>query len=122
PVQSSSMGKLLLAYAPGPERKTILQNADLSLSQGPNAIRTVEALRGELALIRERGWALQDQELAHGLRSIAAPVYDHDHTVVAAINIAVAAHRLSMDDLIDRFLKDLLETAWLISMSLGATR
>lgn len=119
PVQSSSMGKLLLAYAPGDERETILSNLDLSHGQGPNAIATPEALRDELTKIRRRGWSYQDQELAHGLRSIAAPIFDGTGEVVAAINMAVAAHRYSLDELVDRFLEDLLLTARTISMSLG---
>lgn len=119
PVQSSSMGKLLLAYAPGDEREAILSNLDLTHGQGPNAIATPEALRDELTKIRRRGWSYQDQELAHGLRSIAAPIFDGTGEVVAAINMAVAAHRYSLDELVDRFLEDLLLTARTISMSLG---
>lgn len=119
PVHSSSMGKLLLAFSPLAERTALLKSLDLSTDQGPNVIKDRAVLEAELDAIRARGWSFQDQELAYGLRSIAAPIRDQSHDVIAAINLAVAAHRRSMDELKERFLEDLLACATAISISLG---
>ena len=56
---------------------------------GPNAKRSLDELRPELATIRAQGWATQDEELAYGLRSVAAPVRGENGAVVAGANLAV---------------------------------
>ena len=56
---------------------------------GPNAKRSLDELRPELAAIRAQGWATQDEELAYGLRSVAAPVRGENGAVVAGANLAV---------------------------------
>ena len=46
---------------------------------------------------------MNDEELAYGLRSIAAPIYSHAGEVIAALNLAVHRTMVSMDELIARF-------------------
>lgn len=119
PIHSSSMGKLLLAYTSEVEREHLLSAMRLDDAEGPNAIRELSTLKDELARIRDRGWSFQDQELAFGLRSIAAPVTDSSQNVLAAINVAVAAHRYSLAELVDRHLAGLLSCASAISLTMG---
>ena len=58
---------------------------------GPNAKVSLDELRDELGHIREQGWAMQDEELAYGLRSVAGPITGPDGRVVAGVNLAVQA-------------------------------
>ncbi|WP_442819388.1 IclR family transcriptional regulator domain-containing protein [Streptomyces sp. NBC_01236] len=57
----------------------------------------VDALRAELRRVRRQGYAIVDQELGEGLRSVAAPVRDRGGEVVAAVDIPVHASRNSVD-------------------------
>jgi IclR family pca regulon transcriptional regulator len=106
------MGRVLLAALPESE----LRGVELATSR-----RTGAAVRAEIAQVRERGWALVDQELEPGLRSIAAPIRDRDGAVVAAINVStsVSTTSPSADELTGRPLEALLATAAAISADLA---
>jgi IclR family pca regulon transcriptional regulator len=73
--------------------------------------RDAAAFAAELRTIRARGWALADEELAPGIRSVAAPVRDGTGAVRAALNVAVHAAETSMDKLVGDYLPPLLRTA-----------
>ena len=64
-----------------------------------------------LAEIRERGWALSDELLSLGIRSIAAPVRDRSGRTAAAMNVTVHAAETSIERLVDEYLPLLLQTA-----------
>ncbi|WP_079079074.1 IclR family transcriptional regulator [Streptomyces sp. DSM 15324] len=91
PAVRTSMGKLLLSQLNDGELQARLPPESFAGPTGPNASRSLEELRPVLAEIRRQGWAVQDEELAYGLRSVAAPVRDASGTTVAAVNIAVPA-------------------------------
>jgi IclR family pca regulon transcriptional regulator len=65
--------------------------------------------------VRRQGWALVDQELEDGVRSIAAPLRDRTGRAVAALNVSSHAGRISLDVLCDDFLPRLVATAARIS-------
>ena len=65
--------------------------------------------------VRARGWALADQELAPGIRSIAAPVRDRTGSVRAAMNVTVHAAETSVDVLLEQHLPRLLRAAGEVS-------
>jgi IclR family transcriptional regulator, pca regulon regulatory protein len=90
PAYCTSMGKVLLAALPSGELEARLAEIELA-QRGPNTITTRDKLLAELRNVREQGLAVNNEELAYGLRSIAAPVRDQTGEVVAAINLA--AHR-----------------------------
>jgi IclR family pca regulon transcriptional regulator len=118
PAACTSMGKLLLAYLEPADIEARLSEIDLLACRGPRALRSLPQLRHELREIRQKGWALQDEEVAHGLRSISAPVFDSS-SVVAAVNLAVQTSRWSRTELVKRFLAPLLDTAEHVSQRLG---
>jgi IclR family pca regulon transcriptional regulator len=89
PAVHTSIGKLLLAELDDDALTATVGAQSFSHSHGPNAKESLDELRDELAAIRANGWAMQDEELAHGLRSVAAPVRDGSGRVVAGANIAV---------------------------------
>ena len=68
-------------------------------------------MRDELTEVRARGWALADEELAPGVRSVAVPVRDGTGTVRAAMNVTVHAAETSRERLLQEHLPLLLRTA-----------
>jgi IclR family pca regulon transcriptional regulator len=118
PAHATSMGRVLLAALPDDELDVFLSTTKLERFTD-NTITEPERLRQALAEVRKRGWALVDQELEIGLRSIAAPITGRAGKTIAALNISTAAPRVSLAELRNRFLPQLLETAELISTSLA---
>lgn len=118
PAYCTSMGKVLLAYLAPKRRAALLDGLSLG-KRGPNTLTNRKALEAELAAIRERGLALNNEELAYGLRSIAAPVRGPGGDVVAAINLAVHSSMVSMRDLVARLGASLQRTAAEISSQVG---
>ncbi|MEA9984120.1 IclR family transcriptional regulator domain-containing protein [Subtercola sp. RTI3] len=117
PAQVTSQGKVLLAaLAPDALRRTL---AEPSSSRVVIAARDPADLACELDEVRARGWALADEELAPGVRSIAAPVSDSTGTVLAAVNVTVHAAETPTALLLERHLPELLATAAAISADWG---
>ncbi|MGX1564444.1 IclR family transcriptional regulator domain-containing protein [Streptomyces sp. NPDC055506] len=120
PAYVTSVGRVILAHLPDKEVETRLARAELK----PLTARTVatpEALRAELRRVRRQGYAVVDQELEEGLRSVAAPVRDREGEVVAAVNIAVHAGRNSVDSVRRDLLPHLLATVARIEADLRIT-
>ncbi len=91
PAVHTSIGKLLLAQLSDADLSARITDASFRASAGPNAKLSLAELRAELAAIRSQGWAMQDEELAYGLRSVAGPITGRDGRVVAGVNLAVQA-------------------------------
>jgi IclR family pca regulon transcriptional regulator len=120
PAYCTSMGKVLLAYREPTALRALLDRTSLA-RRGPNTITAREHLMSTLAQVRQSGIAVNDEELAPGLRSIAAPIRDRSGIVVAAINIAVhlTTWSVSMDSLTARLEGPLRRSAAEISAQLG---
>jgi IclR family acetate operon transcriptional repressor len=88
---------------------------------GPNTITSKKALRKELKKIHEQGYAIDDEELAAGLRCVAAPIFDHTGVVKFAMSISCPAMRLPMDRVEDIQLK-IKEACQQLSARLGYKR
>ena len=110
PATQTSQGKVLLA-ALGPDELTAALVEPSRSGLPPYEQRPREALDAELAQVRARGWALADEELAPGVRSVAAPVRDGTGAVRAAMNVTVHAAETSVDQLLSEHLPLLLRTA-----------
>jgi IclR family pca regulon transcriptional regulator len=114
PAVQTSQGKVLLAALSPAELEATLalpSRAGLPAYIG----RSAEQLRDELTEVRARGWALADEELAPGVRSVAVPVRDAAGAVRAAANVTVHAAETSIDRLLGEHLPLLLRTAGDIS-------
>lgn len=93
PAHCTGVGKALLAFQPA---EVVQQVIDAGLKRHTvNTITEPEALRTELASIRARGYAIDDEEIEVGLRCVAAPIRDHSGQVVAAISVAAPVQRMS---------------------------
>jgi IclR family transcriptional regulator, pca regulon regulatory protein len=110
PAYATSMGRAMLAWLPEEELSAHLERVQLR-RLSPRTITAEPVLRAELARIRSQGWALVDQELEEGLRSIAAPIRDRSGRVVAAVNLSAHASRTSIDSMRRELLPPLLATA-----------
>ena len=105
-----SQGKVLLAALP-PQRLAEVLALPSRSGLTPHVVRPVEELEEELARVRARGWALADEELAPGVRSVAVPVRDGTGEVRAAMNVTVHAAETSTQRLTEEFLPQLRQTA-----------
>ena len=118
PAYCTAMGKAILAFVPEERREEIIELIDFA-PRGPNTLTDPVAFREELERIRATGLAVNDEELAYGLRSIAAPIHSHSGDVLAALNLAVHRTMVSMDELIERFGPPVTRTARDISLGMG---
>lgn len=119
PAYCSSIGRVLLAHLPPEELEACLAQVKLE----PYTERTVtsrEKLMQILETVRDHGYALVDQELEMGLRSIAVPVRDRKGRVVAAMNVGAAAARASVRELEANVLGHLRAAAGELQMLLPA--
>jgi IclR family pca regulon transcriptional regulator len=118
PAYCTSLGKVLLAYLPADAQADVLARSDLA-RRGPNTLVSRTALAHELKRVRRNGFAINNEELAYGLRSIAAPIFAHDGAALAGINLAVHRTMISVVDLVERLSTRLRRTADEISAQLG---
>jgi IclR family pca regulon transcriptional regulator len=110
PAYATSMGRVLLAGQSDQWLDGFLASTELRPLTG-RTITEPGRLRRELARVREQGWALNDQELEEGLRSLAAPIHDSDGRVIAAVNVSAHASLRTPEVLVTDLLPPLLETA-----------
>ena len=93
PLHVSASGKAILANLPDSRRDEILSDAVMASSTS-NTITDREELEASLAEIRERGFAVNDEESTSGLRAVGVPVFRDDGTVLGAISVSGPANRL----------------------------
>lgn len=110
PAVATSMGQVLLSELTPKELNAVLDQPTQSRVI-PRIKPTRKELTAALAEVRQRGWALSDERLSLGIRSIAAPVRDASGSIVAAVNVTVNASETSIATLRSTHLPKLLETA-----------
>lgn len=92
PLHCTAMGKVLLAHSPAAAREALLAAVDLK-PLTPRSITSLEPLRAELNAIIQRGYAIDNEEYALGVRCVAAPVHDHSNRAVAGVSVTMLASR-----------------------------
>ncbi len=95
---ATACGKVLLAHATDGARATLLADEPLA-AQTPRTLTDRAALTLHLKQIQQQGYALEDEERHTGVRSIAAPVWNHGAEVMAALSLSGPALRLTYDRL-----------------------
>jgi DNA-binding IclR family transcriptional regulator len=116
PAHATSSGKVLLAGLGAAEVRERLGTRLESFTD--QTVTTRSALEAELDVVRERGWASVREELEVGLNAVAAPVFDSDARVVAALSVSGPAYRLGEEDF-EAIAKRTIAAADTISRRLG---
>ena len=118
PAYCTSMGRVMLAAAKPEDLTAYLDRVELKKFT-PKTISAKTALLEELERVRTQGFALVDEELEVGLRSLAVPVQSRAGKVVAAMNTGVHASRVRSEEMVERFLPALREGAGRLAIALG---
>ena len=109
PAYCSATGRVLLAGRPAAEVEFMLNR----MSRPPLTPRTRTSMREilkEIAFVRSRGYAISDEELEIGLRSIAVPIRNGRGELIAAMSLSVATSRMTREQLVEQLVPE-LETA-----------
>jgi IclR family pca regulon transcriptional regulator len=117
PAHCSASGKVQLMELERADLVELLGEGPYS-SHGPNTITTLNALLDELDKSRQRGYAITDEELAPGLRSVAAPIRDRENRIVAAICSTAPTAVVSSEELETVLAPKVVHTARQISAAL----
>jgi len=117
PAFCTSMGRVLLAHLSPEELEAVLPKVEFTRFT-EKTITSVEKLRHALTTVRREGYAIIDQELELGLRSIAVPLISPVGRVVAAIDVGAHGQRVSLQDMQTRFLPYLRAAAQELSLLL----
>ncbi len=116
PAHCTAVGKALLAYQPTEVVERVVA-AGLA-TRTSKTMSDPGDLRQDLATVRARGYAVDDEELESGLRCIAAPIRDHSGSVVASTSVAGPAQRMTKKAL-TAFAPEVIAAADAISARLG---
>jgi IclR family pca regulon transcriptional regulator len=117
PAYATSMGRVLLAALPESDLDDFLAGRRFDVLTEHTVTRPAR-LRAIVAGVRDDGFALVDQELEIGLRSIAVPLTGADGRTMAALNVSAAAPRVSLEELRERLLPALRSTGDAISAAM----
>jgi IclR family pca regulon transcriptional regulator len=121
PVYCASMGKVILAFMAEPHADAILAQLDFK-SRTERTIVSAAAFKTELAEIKKRGYALNNEELEKGLRAVAAPIIGYTGEAFAAINIAWTTARHPSRRTFTDFAAKVVRAAEQISLAMGFMR
>ncbi|SMX51253.1 IclR family transcriptional regulator domain-containing protein [Actibacterium lipolyticum] len=107
PAHCTSMGRVLLAALPEGEARAIVERSDLT-PRTPLSLTDPDAVMARIAQVRADGYAIIDQEVELGLRSIAVPIRNAHGQTVAALNTGMAAVHAEASELATLYLEELL--------------
>ncbi len=110
PAFCTSMGRAILANLPPEELESVLARVEFK-RYTERTITNPAKLTQALRQIRRDGYSIIDQELEHGLRSMAVPIQNPSGKVVAALNIGAHAQRVSIQEMQTKFLPHLRAAA-----------
>lgn len=116
-LQTTSLGKSIMAHLPTDEVESIIEEHGFP-QVTKDTITDRETLFDELAQIRERGYAIDDEERVKGMRCIAAPVLDSDNTVLGAVSVSGPVNRMKGQRFEDEIPREVLSTANVIEVNM----
>ena len=97
PMHVSGIGKALLAWSHPDKVAAIIARKGL-LNFTPLSLTSRDALQADLNLTRQRGFAVDDQERATGMRCIAAPVFNAYGEPIAGLSVSGPSFRMALED------------------------
>ncbi|WP_176086462.1 IclR family transcriptional regulator [Martelella sp. HB161492] len=117
PIHCTAIGKVLLAFRPTEEVWSLLGGYDFTAFT-ERTITAAEPFVAALSTVRAEGLALDDEEHSRGVRCMAAPVFDHDKKVVAAVSISTLTS-VTDSAAFARLIAPLKQASAAISLALG---
>ncbi len=117
PAYCTGLGKAILAFLPDHELTNYLENIELKLL-APNTITDKDRFMSELSKIRRDGYAIDDEEMAMGLRCIAVPIFDHNAYPAYALSISGPSMRQT-HRILEAMEIDIMQVASELSTILG---
>lgn len=117
PAYCSALGKAILAFRPESERQAFLKTTPLE-PRTQNTIILPEMLIEDLKIVRQRGFAVDDEELGIGIRCIAAPVFDYSGYPKYAMSVEGPASRMT-EERMERIREDVKRMCASLSKGLG---
>jgi IclR family transcriptional regulator, pca regulon regulatory protein len=118
PAFCTSMGRVMLANLPPDELEERLKRIEIT-RHTPRTVSSIEKFRQVLHMVRRNAFAIVDQELELGLRSMAVPIQSPNGKVLMALNVGAHARRVSIQDMRTQFLPHLRAAAHELCMLLG---
>ncbi|QGP93547.1 Transcriptional repressor IclR [Neomoorella glycerini] len=118
PAYCTGAGKVLLAYLSENQLNMFLQEVPLFPYTATTIIDPLQ-LREELQKIRRQGFALDHGEREEGVRCVAAPVFDHENKVIAAVSVAGPANRMPPELMAGKLATAVVQVALQIGRHLG---
>lgn len=118
PMYRTAVGKSILALLPEEEVRRIWDRSVIE-PLTPNTIVRYDDLLENLAIVRQRGWAMDNEENELGVLCIAAPIKDFTNTPIGAISISAPAARMTFSTC-ERFALKVIASTNAISKALGA--
>ncbi len=98
PGTATSNGKVLLSWLPEKRISEILQIEGLPASTG-KSITKPELFKADLAAVRERRYAIDQEEFQEGVSGVSAPVFNHKGEVIAALSVVGPAFRMTEENI-----------------------
>ena len=117
PAFCSSLGKCILAKYSTSELEQVMKGCRF-INYTKNTIPDMDALRVELAKVRQQGWGMDNEEYEEGHRCIGAPVYDYRGDIIAAVS-ASGSKNLLTDDRINEVATYVMKIASELSSNMG---
>ena len=117
PPHLTSIGKAILSSWEAEEIIKLLSNRPF-LRHTPRSVTNLQSLVSQLSEFRQKGWAIDDEEYAEGIRCVAAPIDNRMGKAVASVSFSGPVVRMTMEK-IENAVPDLLDTAEKISATIG---
>jgi len=114
---ATGFGKAILAHLPENEIEEYLEIVELK-KRGKNTITDPNELKNELKKIRERGYAIDNEENEIGILCIGAPIFNYDKKVIAGVSVSMSLGRAE-EEKVDEYIRYVKECAKNISKLLG---
>ena len=115
-MHSTALGKALLAYFPDERIHDVVERHGLP-KHTEQTITSREALFEDLETVRERGYAVDDQESIPGLRCMAAPIKKGDNKIVGSVSVSGPVSRIKDDRWTERLPELISNTANVIEIN-----
>ncbi|WP_129113794.1 IclR family transcriptional regulator [Halegenticoccus tardaugens] len=116
----TASGKVILAHLPEHRSREIIDRLDFA-PRTPNTIADEETLSEMLERVRERGFALNDEEEIQGMRAAAAPITDRDDAILGAVSLSAPVRRMEGDSFRREIPSRVVQVANIIEVNLQTT-